>query len=82
MEGLAGRAAGEEFMTDYLCIGFPPVRSVCKLTLTFPNPFIAHNYLVAQLIWEGSISELFFFKLLLIPSTQRFQRVLYHDGDV
>lgn len=46
MEGLTGRATGEEFTTDYLCIGFPPVRSACKLTLTFPGTFITPNYSV------------------------------------
>lgn len=51
-------------MTDYLCTGFPPIQSVCKLTLTFPDTFIIQNYLVTNFGGTAHLRRLHFSLLL------------------
>lgn len=51
-------------MTDYLCIRFPPVQSVCKLTLTFPDTFIIQSYLVTNFGGTAHLRRLHFSLLI------------------
>ena len=76
-------------MTDYLCIGFPPIQSVCKLTLTFPDTFVTQKYSVTSFSGTAHLRRLHFSLLIsekwavfLMTSIQRFQQGMYHAGAV